>query len=42
VKLVNGRFVPLEGEELRAELERRKAEDAKKTLVQITLPEQRN
>ncbi|MCS6989007.1 MAG: hypothetical protein NZM06_05760 [Chloroherpetonaceae bacterium] len=42
VKLVNGRFVPMEGEELRAELERRKAEEAAKNLVQITLPEQRN
>ncbi len=42
VKLVNGRFVPMEGEELRAELARRKAEEAKKDFVQITLPEQRN
>jgi hypothetical protein len=40
--LVNGKFVPLEGEELQAELERRKAEEARKNLVQITLPEQRN
>lgn len=42
VKLVNGKFVPMEGEELQAELERRKAEEAKKSFVQITLPEQRN
>lgn len=42
VKIVNGKFVPMEGDELKAELERRKAEDAKKSFVQITLPEQRN
>ncbi|MGQ9804633.1 MAG: hypothetical protein ACUVRP_00965 [Chlorobiales bacterium] len=42
VKLVNGKFVPMEGEELKAELERRKREEAKKNFVQITLPEQRN
>jgi hypothetical protein len=38
VKIVNGKFVPMEGEELKAELARRKAE-AEKNLVQITLPE---
>lgn len=41
VKVVNGKFVAMEGEELKAELARRKAEE-KPQLIQLSLPENNN